>query len=178
MRIAYFEESTAPKDKVGGPSVEQLVPWYFRYYPAFLARKRGFVPLAEFERISKENGELRAQLNAERLERLKDIIMRLVHSQFEMLFLPAISLSKKDMIADIKLTDSSFSVPSSIQKDENLSYHYVAFRCILKNLSETKVQDLKNFLQAKNIKDDMIARISSIFHKKASYLKFEICFCF
>ena len=107
----------------------------------------------------------------ERMSRLKEIIMPLLRSEFEEfehLFLPAIPLAKSDMIQDIKRTDPTFSIPSSIAEDHDLSIHYVAMRYILKNSSEKKVVDFKKYLYNKDLEDDTIARIAGIFYKRAS----------
>ena len=107
----------------------------------------------------------------EREARLKEIMMPLLRGEFEefeQLHIPAIELSKSDMINDIKQSDSSFSIPSTIAKNEDLSIHYVSMRYILKNSSDSDVQSFKAYVHSKGLGDDFIARVAGIFYKKSS----------
>jgi hypothetical protein len=101
-------------------------------------------------------------------------ILREEFADFEKLHLPAIVLSKKDMIKDIQETDPEFAIPSSMMKSHELSIHYVSMRYILKNSQDTDVIEFKNYCYSKNLNDDFIARVSGIFYSKSSNVTHNI----
>lgn len=163
--VRFYSHSQTSEDK------EEEVPFYMKYHPKFMVRKRGSVPLKDYYKIYERAIKAETALKYERAENLKHIIMPLLRTEFEefeQLYLPAIQLSKQDMIQDLKKSCASFSIPSSIAKEEELSLHYVSMMYILKNTTNTRVLTFKNYLNKKDIDDDTIARVSGIFYKKSS----------